>query len=841
MTMRKTRWWFVAMFVVALVACGKSESGSSAGKGGVRSSEPWVAGMTPAKTEPVKVAPATKAPSPAPTKTADAGTAPAPTPTPTPTPAAKAEPKAQVCAGGAYTCAMKASGEVLCFGDNLDGQLGDGTAVNRSLPVPVVGVSDATRIACGWAHTCVLRRAGGVACWGANDHGELGNGSKDPTQVPVDAAGLTDVAELAAGQGFTCARRNDGHVLCWGAGSWGRLGNGKEEDSATPVDVSDLADAQQIAAGRHHACALRKSGEVVCWGYGYNLQLGRGDDTSNGTTPAAVAGLTGVQAVAAGDAHTCALLQSGAVKCWGRGNDGELGQGQDGDAASSGAPVDVADLAKVTTLALGAQRSCALLDSGEVRCWGYNNYGTKLLGVDSEERVASKPLAVKDLAGVTGLAAGGEHACALVDGTKVACWGGNGSGQRGSGDATWQAAPNTAIEDLAKAAPEAPKPYTFEPSPDATVTVVPHISHGRDYACGVTPDGKVLCFGSGAFGQLGSGSTASVPATAARIVPGLTDVVQVAAGLYRTCARRANGRVACWGNLGKTLTSLPMPIDGIEDAAEIAVGGSADGIFACVRHAGGTVSCWGEGSSGQLGSETTASSDAPVQIADLDDVKAIALALATACAVRENGKVVCWGSSTHGELGNGSTESSSTPVEVRGLSRVTLLVGEGYDFCAVHSNGKLSCWGSNEDGQIGNGSANADSPATKPSEVRGLRNVVSVGLGGDTACAIAKDGKAFCWGANTFGQTGHDDTETERVTRPWDVLREKDETVKGFGPYVMFDCENNSCCGLHVDGHVSCMGVTPIGGEPNLFGIGELRSPFPVAAAGVQLAPTPED
>jgi alpha-tubulin suppressor-like RCC1 family protein len=305
-----------------------------------------------------------------------------------------------------------------------------------------------------------------------------------------------------------------------------------------------------------------------------------------------------------------------------------------------------------------------------------------------------------------------------------------------------------------------------------------------------------------------------------------------------TCARRANGEVACWGSLVGTASSLPLPVAGLTDVAEVAVGGGADAFYACALKADGTVWCWGGNNSGQCGTgeRSNENIETPVQVAGLEGVVQVALGYSTGCARLESGKVSCWGSDYNEALGNGDGEDSYAPVEVPRLARVTHLAGYGYNFCAVTAN-KLQCWGDNSEGQIGNGKADREAPAASPTAAAGVSNVALADTGWGTTCAVQKNGKAMCWGANAFGQTGHNEAETDYVTRGWAVLNEQDETVKGFGGYVIIDCGRNFCCGLHVDGHISCMGSTPINGGDDFFGVGVSRSTFPIAAGGIQFAP----
>lgn len=260
-------------------------------------------------------------------------------------------------------------GEVFCWG-KPNRQLGylDRDEQVEWMPIgsPVAGVADALMVSVGYDHACAVLSDGTVMCWGGNSAGHLGDGTLMHSEVAVQVSDIDDVVEVAAGTAFTCARTATGEVWCWGTNNYGQLGNGEDRASVggtllspTPVLVQDLDDAVSIDVGATHACAVTASDELRCWGQEDHQGGGH-----FGAVPATIEAPANLIAVGAGDKGTCVLTSDGTALCRG------AGFSDSGAASEHEALTPVPGVGDAQTLAVRGFQACAVLNGGAVTCWG---------------------------------------------------------------------------------------------------------------------------------------------------------------------------------------------------------------------------------------------------------------------------------------------------------------------------------------------------------------------------------------------------------------------------------------------------------------------------------------
>ena len=349
--------------------------------------------------------------------------------------------------------------------------------------------SIATSVAGGEQHTCALLATGGVKCWGWNSVNQLGDGTSTGRASPTQVYGLqSGVSAISAFSYHTCALLKGGALQCWGENLYGQLGNGTTDGGTTPSLVSSLqSGVTAISAGGAHTCALISGGAVECWGHNWKGEIGDGT-TSDRLMPTPVSGLqTGVVSISAGHDHNCAVLAGGALECWGSNSAGQLG---DGSTTDRGMPTPVSGLQSgVTAVASGMDQTCALTVGGALLCWGSNYFGQLGDGTTTDHLVPTPVTGLQS--GVTAVVAGAGYTCAILASGAASCWGYNWLGQLGDGTTTdrhTQTAVSGLTSGVAKIAMNTSGTYQV-------------------HTCAVSIGGSLACWGLNLHGELGSTTT----------------------------------------------------------------------------------------------------------------------------------------------------------------------------------------------------------------------------------------------------------------------------------------------------------------------------------------------
>ncbi|MDX2193514.1 MAG: hypothetical protein NW201_09165 [Gemmatimonadales bacterium] len=606
----------------------------------------------------------------------------------------------QVAASQLYSCGVTAAGAIYCWGDNQNGQLGDGTTTQRSTPVAVAAPEGASFVqvttgAIGF-HTCGVTVEGAAYCWGFNGNGQLGDGTtatRRLTPVGVAAPGGVRFSQVAAGQDHSCGVTAAGVVYCWGANGNGQLGDGTSATRRrTPVAVVAPAAVSfaQVVTGKAHSCGVTGSGAAYCWGANPDGVLGDGT-TLQRTTPVAVVSPAGVtfSQLATGLSHTCGMTPTAATYCWGSNLFGRLG---DGTTTERSTPVAVAVPAGVTFMrvAMGSSLACGLTPAGSAYCWGEGG----LVGDGTSVR-RTTPVAVATPAEVTlsQVTTGGSHSCGLTVAGVAYCWGSNLSGQIGDG---------TTTQRLTPVAVAAPAGVAF-----TQVATGPNGLH----TCGVTVEGAAYCWGFNGNGQLGDGTTTQRLTPVAVAAPAGVTFTQVAMGSEHSC--------------GLTVTR--------------------------------TAYCWGRNDFGQLGDGSFVGRIVPVAVAAPPGVMITQLTagIQHTCGITAAGPAYCWGSNSEGQLGNGTRSARSVPVAVSAPVGVTFteLAAGGLLTCGRTTAAETYCWGANELGQLGDGTVTRRLTPVAVATPVGV-TFTHVASGGWRSCGVTAAGAAYCWGDGSGGLLG---------------------------------------------------------------------------------------
>ena len=336
-----------------------------------------------------------------------------------------------VWSSGWHSCANEGT-TLYCWGQNSDGEIGNDSTRNAGVRRPVMNIPTPTAVGLGQFVTCTCDSGGLAWCWGRNVEGELGIGVTSLTMsVPTQVPGIADCAQIGGGAQHTCVVHRGGTVSCWGSNSSGQAGQSPAGKTplTSPAAVAGLTNVAEIRAGEAFTCARKNDMTVWCWGDNSSGQLGDGTQTAR-ALPAVVSGLgADIVELAIGRFIACARHATGHVSCWGANEHGQLGTGT---TTASNIPIDVVGVADAAQMAIGIVHVCVVRRSGILSCWGGNQNGQLGIGLTVDSLM---PVDVGSLHDVTSIAAGSVHTCARHS-QGLACWGENIVNQIGDGTTT---------------------------------------------------------------------------------------------------------------------------------------------------------------------------------------------------------------------------------------------------------------------------------------------------------------------------------------------------------------------------------------------------------------------
>ena len=650
---------------------------------------------------------------------------------------------------------------------------------------------------------CALLSNGDVKCYGNNGYNAL-NGGNSYTFANRKTI-VSGAKGMSASSNHGCALMETGNLKCWGMDNRGQLGDGVSPANAwssrTITDVSNINNAIDVAVGNYHSCALLDTGKVMCWGNSYTVGV-----QGNQMSPVEVPDIDGAIQIDAGFAATCALLNTGKIMCWGSSSNAYYG---DNLASPSGhlskhTVSDIGDtLPNAVKVSLGRDHACAVLVNGDLYCWGSNTYGQVGDGTTTQRNTP-----VKILSNVKDVEAGAKYAtCAILQDYSVKCWGSGLTGQLGQGDTTDHSSP-VSVDLGSNSFPSTA--ITYGPlvagtgnsysKQDKVCTACPHTSmrlSGDDPVAGLT---ECYCAVNNflnetshceacADGYSGDGTVCDKCAT---------DYHMSVA--YPSNSNKYDGASCADDGICNGLCSVDSNCTGYTLGDWKIAWAEYYGTAAVGR---GVVYNWGRGTYQAWvdGTQTTAMGT-PTKIPGITNAVDVAIHSSGGCALLSDKTVSCWGKNKY--TGNGGTDTTiKPPTIVAGLTDVVALKGRGQTYCALLSDKNLKCWGGAGSGEMGVGNSNHQPIPILAFGSNGDIEDFDIGYG--HGCVIYTGGALKCAGYNYYGQVGMGGSGSS------DNSFNSPTQVKKWGnsdatDAVSIHCGYQTSCYVSTDGKLRCWG-----------------------------------
>ena len=706
--------------------------------------------------------------------------------------------------------AITSEGRIFTWGYNSNGQLGDGTIIDRDMPTditPLFGLDigeTITSVSLGKIHSSAITSENRVFTWGYNYYGQLGDGTTTDSYTPIEITanfgliGEETVIIISLGERHSSAVTSEGRILTWGGNNYGQLGDGTIIDQVMPTEITTNfglipgETVTSVSLGYLHSSAITSTGRIFTWGYNYYGQLGDGTQVRryNPTDITTNFGLSlgeTITNVTLGKLYySSAMTSTGRVFTWGGNYHGELG---DGTRIDRYTPTDITTNfglttgETVTSIDLGEEHSSAVTSTGRIFTWGENNGGQLGDGTTIDKYIPmdiTNNMELNTGETVTSVSSGDGYQAAITSKGRLFTWGANWFGQLGDGTIIFRYDPNDITTKFGLITGE-------------TVTTV---SLGNYHSSAITSKGRVFTWGDNDYGQLGDGTTTDrhspTEITTNFVLNAGEAITDVFIGAYHSCAITSNGRIFTWGynsygQLGNgTTTSGSIPADittnfGL-DTGEKITSVALGNLHSSAVTSEGRLFTWGYNSASQLGDGTTISRYTPTNITanfgiiGNETITSVSLGFNHSSAITSEGRLFTWGSNQRGQLGVGTFTNKNIPTDITAnLSLVndetvtSISLGD-YHSSAITSEGRLFTWGFNSSGQLGDGTIIGKSSPMDITNEFGLsvgEMITGVSLGTYHSCAITSNSRMFSWGGNASGQLG-DGTTTDTHT-PMDI------------------------------------------------------------------------
>jgi alpha-tubulin suppressor-like RCC1 family protein len=645
-----------------------------------------------------------------------------------------------IAAGGSHSAFIHPDGTLWAWGENRNGELGDGTTIDRVTSVQIGTATTWRSVVAGNTafdngYTMAIRTDGTLWAWGSNYYGQLGDGTTTERHSPVQIGTATTWQSVSAGRWHTVAIRTDGTLWAWGRNDLSQLGDGTTTERHSPVQIGTATTWQSVAAAGVGGwdlvtydyvpvavtVAVRRDGTLWAWGTNTYSQLGDGT-TINRTAPTQIGTATTWQSVSAGAYHVAAVRTDGTLWAWGIG---------DGTPTGSGVPTQIGTATTWQSVSAGYGHTVALRQDGTLWAWGFNDSGK--LG-DGTTTSRSLPVQVGTAAIWQSACAGDEHTVALRANGTLWAWGDGGNGQVGS---TTLATNNR-----------------FSPEQIGTATTWQSVSAYHNYTVALHHDGTLWAWGGNYYGQLGDGTTTNRTVPVQIGTSTMWKSITTSSSYSKsTLAVRTDGTLWAWGNnysgqLGDgTTTDRATPVQiGTATTWQTVAGGDT---YTVALRTDGTLWAWGSNYHSQLGDGTATDRHTPTQIGNATSWQRIAVGGNHAVAIRTDGTLWAWGDNSFGQLGR---NQAYTPMQVGTAANwQSVAAGEFYTM-AIRTDGTLWSWGYNGSGQLGDGTNNMGREA--PTQVGTATNWKSISAGESHVVALRTDGTLWAWGNNYSGQLG---------------------------------------------------------------------------------------